>query len=224
MANNTGTLLLSGGASILIYLLLIFFLLFRYLEYQKEEEKKTLPSKIEEKKVEVEKDQVESSKTPIAGTGIKSLFSEVETKIPVKNEQEESSNDDELARRIKSIKPKQKIEKESKVDKIVQNLSLSSTLSFAKTDGEYNEYYSKVQELLGKFWRPKSYSQNLESKVIITIDNNGKFYFSIKKKSTNDEFDQELLAALQQMEGIDFPPFSGGKKTDIEVTFKTEEN
>ncbi len=240
------TLLLSGFFSIFIYISVVGAILYRYidlqgevkkytfqketifevsLDVQKEEiKKRPIPVVKEEKKVEVKEDKKDASQTPIVGTGIKSLFSEIEANAPVKNEEVDQSKHDEIAKRIKDIKPMQKEQKESQTDKIIQNLSTSATLAFAKTSGEYDEYYAKVQELLFEHWKPKSYDQNLESKILITIDSTGAFRFSVLEKSGDVVFDSELLSTLLELENLDFPPFDRGDKTNIEVIFKTEGN
>lgn len=189
---------------------------------EKVEEKKVVVEKKEKKIEEIKKDEVESSKTPIAGVGIESLFKQIEANVPSQNKEVVSSIDDELARRVSSVTPKQRDIDEKSVDSIIERISVSDAIAFSNSLGEFDEYYSEIQKMLIELWRPRAYSTNLKSKVLITITNSGKFDYRVLEKSNNSRFDSELIEALNKMRNIQFPPYQKGSKTDIDVIFKTE--
>jgi protein TonB len=156
---------------------------------------------------------------------LKSLFADIEVDKPKEIVKEQTFNKDHIASRFKS-KDIQSIKK-PKIDisKLVNNIEVSkSVLSFEKKpiSGIEDEYYAKIYEILAKEWIPTS-DINQVARVIVIIDKYGKFDYTIKRSSNSESFNQRLLEFLDSMKLKDFPPYTGGNKTVIEVYFKTEE-
>lgn len=176
-----------------------------------------------------------ASKTANAGVGINELFAQVDTKIPINKEAlKQQSKNDEIALKKKAAQTTQKQEPNlpsqensqkqeelnQAIDKLLSNLEVKQNLTFALSEGEYDEFYAKVHEILAQHWDPWSFTNGLSSKVIVTINNRGEFSYKISQKSGNASFDQTLLEFLERMKSVGFPPYTKGPQTNIEITFK----
>lgn len=192
-------------------------------EVKKEEKKIPAPPPPKPKKVEEEPVEKEASKTPKIGTDFKNLFSEVETKTPIKKIPKEIPNkDDAAASRNKSYKTQTKARKSSEATEITEKIAIKQTVAFTVSTGDYDEYYAKIQEFLWSRWNPVNYRPGIQSKVLITIDKEGYFTYRIIKSFGDDALDTDFEAFLDSMRSVQFPPFDKGEKTDIEVLFKAE--
>lgn len=234
----------SGILSFGIYFALLIFFASRYYEsifqpkqysFSKEtvfevaisepEPKIEPPIEIPQQKEQPKEDVVEikesASKTPKESVPLKELFSEVDVPKPTPPEQKVHTVDDELAKRLKALESMEKTKKSDSAKKLVEGLNIQKSVTFAPTQGEFDEYYAKIHEILMKRYAPSS-SDRGEAKVLISIDKNGRFDYRIRQKSGNMNFDSYLESYLEALKNIDFPPFTKGNKTEIEVTFKTE--
>lgn len=167
-----------------------------------------------------------ASRTPHVGIGLNELFSQVEAKTPIKKETKPSDIHDESARKRRgehSKEEKQPSVVQENLKKILADTRIKNSLTFSTPAGEYDEFYAKISEILHSRWNPAGFTSREESKVIITITSRGDFSFHVLKRSGNSAFDSALLEFLEQLREVEFPPFSRGEKSDIEVTFKTEE-
>ncbi|WP_104721184.1 TonB C-terminal domain-containing protein [Helicobacter mesocricetorum] len=239
--------LISGGIAIVGYVCLILFFITHFNDSSKpiakytafketafhidflEEQKPKIETKVSIKKAEPKVKDIpiedkNTSKTPNVGLGINDLFQQVETKQPLKKEVlKPQSQDDKIAKKKQS---RESIQKEdnlnSELEKILANLEVKKTMSFAPPKGEYDEFYAKVQEILYKNWNPIWNKNQYEAEVQISIDSVGKFSYSIVKFSGDLEFDTALQEFLDIMLTQKFPRYEGGNQTNIIVTFKTE--
>jgi periplasmic protein TonB len=163
----------------------------------------------------------ETSKTPNIGSNFQELFREIKTQKPVKKSFSPSDTDDAIARRKKSlisVATGKSMEAVEMTEKIV----LSKTVAFSVATGEYDEYYARIQEFLWSHWNPVGYPLGAQSKVLVSIDGNGRFLYRILSSFGDDSLDLSFKNFLETMRLVQFPPFEKGKKTDIEVTFKAE--
>lgn len=244
--------LFSGGVAVFSYLAILFLFLWnfyfldeapkQYTSYKETtfnielfEEVKTIEKKEKniqktqktQKKIEnvLEHKQESTSKTANVGVGINELFQQVEAKRNVPKEAlKPQSQDDKIARRKKALQSIQKIEDNLKedIEKIISNVEVKKTMSFAVPKGEYNEFYAKVQEILYENWNPIKDQNENQAEVQIAIDYQGKFSYEILKLSGNLEFDKALKEFLDIMCNKEFPQYKGGNRTNIIVIFKTE--
>ncbi|EEO26637.1 TonB C-terminal domain-containing protein [Helicobacter winghamensis] len=155
------------------------------------------------------------------GLGINDLFKQVESKMPVKSIKP-ASQDDKIAKNKKAKESAQTRDLNDELEKIMANLDTQKTLSFAVPKGEFDAFYAKVHEILAQSWNPVRTSVEHFSEVAITIDSQGRFSYSIIKKSGDLEFDEALKGFLDIMSVQEFPRYEGGDSTKIMVTFKTE--
>lgn len=237
----------SGIVSLFVYIILLFLLFFalsnddvkpKEVSFIKEtsfnielvEEAKPVIKKEVVRAVNKEKKQENipikkesASKTANVGLGVNELFKQVDSKKPVQKEAlKPQSINDVVAKRKKSNENSQKDDLNDKLNKIMSNLELHKTMNFSVPKGQYDEFYSKVQEILYENWNPETFGKDLKSDVIITIDSMGTFSYRIIKKSNSIEFDNALIEFLDIMKTKEFPRYKGGDKTNIVVTFKTE--
>lgn len=238
---------ISGSIAILFYVLLLLLFLWNFnqktietkeysfiketefsidfLEEKVEKvEKKLTIKEIQEKPInDIPKKEESASKTANVGVGVNDLFKQVESKQPVKKEAlKPQSTNDKIAKKKKANEVSQRDDLTDKLDKIMSNLEVQKTMSFATPKGEYDEFYSKIQEILYKNWKPIRSGVDSEAEVIITIDFNGRFSYRVVKKSGFLEFDNALEEFLDIMQRQEFPKYEGGRKTNISVIFKTE--
>ncbi len=245
LKGNKTLFIFSGLSSFGIYILLILFLFYKLILSEKQatkfskknetlfeitmveipnvKENKKTEKQPTEVKIEKEISEESASRTPKQGLSISELFSKVDAPIPIEKKIiEYESNDDELAKRKKSIREKQKLAPDSSVPNISKSTSYKENIALDLSEGEYDEYYSKVHELLSSHWNPSEQYIGFESKVSVTIDNLGNFDYKITSGSGNSEFDDMLKAYLESLKQVGFPPYEKGKETIIEVSFKTK--
>lgn len=192
------------------------------LEISKKKNMINIPKEItqkEVKKIPIKKES--ASRSANSGVGVNDLFKQVESKRPVRNTKPQST-DDTIAKKRYAKESVQKKALEESLEKIMSNLELQKMLSFATPKGDFDEFYAEVQEILAKNWNPVRQGTEYSAEVEITIDARGVFSYLIKKDSGNLEFDKVLQEFLDIMQTQDFPPYKGGSKTTIMVTFKTE--
>ncbi len=182
------------------------------------------PPKPKEQEREEIKEVVEesASKTPKESVNVKDLFKEVDIPKPTPPERNVSNPNDEKAKRLKALEALEKAKKSDEAKKLVDGIKIQRSVTVAPTQGEFDEYYAKIHEMLMKSFAPKGELGKAESKVLVTVDNRGNFSFKIVNKSGNDAFDSYLSSYLDTLKQSNFPPYEKGSKTEIQVTFKTE--
>jgi len=177
--------------------------------------------KIEKEEVVVEKaTSASSEKKP----DLKSLFGKVkidETKIA---KQEVNNVEKSLdPKRFKAKFEKEKKSSNVKIDSLLADTkTTTNTKSKSSTkEGESDEYYSKVRELLDQFV-PTTREDNLKAVVLVIIDSSGKFDYRFVTYSLNNNFDDSLKAFLEEQKSIIYPKPKNNKTLKINVDFKSE--
>ncbi len=203
------------------------------------EQPKVEAPKVEEKKVEkvVEQPKIEEKKSeePAKDAGAvkevetdyKSMFKHVTNKPNLNIDKEPLGMDSEKLSRfnnsVSASATKKAEEQSKKISELKEQLN-SSTLNLVVPDnGVVNDYYSKIYEILAQAWTPPKYGTQSAVKVLVVIDNKGKFSYTIKQLSNDFRFNQELINFLDSMKSKPFPPYTDGSKTVIEIDFKTKE-
>jgi hypothetical protein len=150
---------------------------------------------------------------------MKSLFAN--TKI----EAATISKDNVLNIRSSSINSrfKSKFEKEKKIDNITNSTNLNNIKKInnnkvsLKSDKNYDEYYSKIYEILSSRFIARQITEELSSKVLVTINSNGVLSYRILTYSNNEMFNNQLLDFLNSQMLINFPSYK--RDVDIEIIF-----
>ena len=106
------------------------------------------------------------------------------------------------------------------LENLNSNIMIASDSSNSKFCEKYSDYCDKLYKLLYQNWNTKSsFVEKLSSKVQISISKDGKFSYTIKKKSGNEVFDKELVESLQSLKGAKFPILQDVKIDRLEVNF-----
>ncbi|RDU71175.1 TonB C-terminal domain-containing protein [Helicobacter brantae] len=199
----------------------------------KQEEIKPLPPKEQKAKTPQIKEIFSS---PVAGSGVKSLFEKVDSSNPPIKEEDEVYDDRPLFS-ANSIQSKnyaysqsnsQELAKEtSKLKNTLEQiwekeLEIKSSPPQDLSDGKYDEWFAKVKNILYAKWDNHFY-ESVSIVVYITITNQGKFSYRIIKKSKNSSYNTYMQNLLETLRQESFPPYPKGDQKSIEVTFKTKE-
>ena len=101
---------------------------------------------------------------------------------------------------------------------------VSSSLKIQKEhkSGEENAYFAKVQRML-EDWPAQSDFAGEKATVILFIKPNGKFDFKVKSGSSINEFNEGLIAFLEQLQSIGFGPHNGERTYEYEAEFIAKE-
>ncbi|RAX56924.1 hypothetical protein CCZ01_07675 [Helicobacter monodelphidis] len=163
-----------------------------------------------------------ASKTPIAGQGVGDLFASVADKIPVKP-QEILDNNDPNASRFKGESSQEKDTIQENLQKILSNANVKKRVLFVVPEGEYDEYYAKVNEFISERWALPQYQTYVGShnaRVKVTINHKGEFSYQLIKNSGNEAFDSVLRIFLEDMTHLSFPKYINQNRTSttIEIT------
>ncbi|RAX54081.1 hypothetical protein CCY99_05220 [Helicobacter sp. 16-1353] len=177
------------------------------------------------------------SKTPIAGFGASDLFEKIDTKNlkPTKEDLPLADNRDKIALNkqktddndaIKNEKLNEILQKTQNIMQTLQNLNENISISDSATSkfcDKYSDYCNKLAELLYSNWNIKSsFDTTLSSTVIIRISKDGIFSYTIKKKSGNDNFDNDLEESLEKLKNTTFPTLDDVDIDRLEVIFRNK--
>ena len=101
---------------------------------------------------------------------------------------------------------------------------VSSSLKIQKSSdrGIENAYIALVEERL-KGWPAQSDYAGEEAKVSLRIETDGQFIFKVVTGSSNMDFNEGLVAYLEQLQKFGFGPHKGGRAYKIDVTFVATE-
>jgi len=186
----------------------------------KKEVKKVKKSQVENKKT---KNKKVGSRSPKEQIDISKLFSTINKSKKVKNSQNSKKS---------SFQPSRFKGEGSKKSELAQNILKKMDIKdvskiLAKTniesvDGEYDQYFSKIYEILYKYWLPSQESAGNRAKVKIIIDIDGKFDYNILLFSSSEVFNKELVEYLEYLKIKKFPAPKDGKK-EITVFFEAKE-
>lgn len=171
-----------------------------------------------------------SSNTPVAGLGLGDLFNKIDAKEPIK-EIEQKDNRDQVAVNKNAIssaneKINQILQKTQNVMKTLDNINQNITISDSNSSQfceKYSDYCKEITEILYKNWDTKSsFDDKLSSKVVIAINKDGNFSYTIKQKSGNDIFDEELAESLQNLSKTKFPILKDVNIDNLEIIFRNK--
>jgi len=101
---------------------------------------------------------------------------------------------------------------------------ISSSLVNQKNmkSGEENAYFAKVQSML-EDWPAQSDFAGEKATVLLFIKPSGKFEFKVKSGSNIDEFNEGLIAFLEQLQNFGFGEHTGEKTYEYEAEFIAKE-
>lgn len=101
---------------------------------------------------------------------------------------------------------------------------ISSSLKVQKNfqSGEENDYFAKVQSIL-EDWPAQSDFAGEKATVVLYIKPSGRFEFKVKSRSNIDEFNEGLIAFLEQLQSIGFGEHIGDKTYEYEAEFIAKE-
>lgn len=185
--------------------------------------------KMVQKKVEkiIEKEEVVEKATSASNEkrpDLKSLFANVkETAQKVVKEEVNNVEKSIDPKRFKSKFEKEKKSTNIKIDRLLED-EKTATDSKVKSSskGEKNDdYASKIYEIL-QSGAPISQDTNLVAKVVIMIDENGKFDYKFQKVSGDAAYDASLRAYLDGQRNVAYPVPPTGKVVKYSVDFKFE--
>lgn len=186
-------------------------------------DKKTATKKSTEKMEEVVKKSTSSSAKQKAD--FKSLFADVKTTAKKVEEKDVNTVKESLdPSRFKSKFEKQKKTDNTSVSKLLKDVKTATNLpsNSSTSNGEQDEYFSKIKEILWKRWNPVLLDSGLVVKVLVMISSDGSFDYRIMKYSDNQRFDESLKEFLETQVGESFPRPKINSKVDIIVNFKSE--
>ncbi|MDO7252756.1 TonB C-terminal domain-containing protein [Helicobacter cappadocius] len=237
--NTKKLFILSGIFSVAIYFIVIFSLIFGFnLSNPKRYVSKSDTSIEQSISIDAivssfeKQDQEDKGGSPVEGTGIKDIFSSIDSETQPTDEI--SDNRDEIAKNLELNKKRKKAFEEiqgnlQNINSKLQNIRnktidiKSQTPKPDTSDGLYDEWFSKVYKILYSKWNASFY-QNASVSVLLTITDNGDFSYKILRYSRYDEYNKSVQALLDSLQGKKFPPYPKGKSISIEVNFKTEGN
>ncbi|WP_321311814.1 TonB C-terminal domain-containing protein [Halarcobacter sp.] len=155
----------------------------------------------------------------------KSLFANVKTTAKKVEEKDVNAVKESLdPSRFKSKFQKQKKTDNNTVSKLLKDVKTTTNLpsNSSTSNGEEDEYFSKIKEILWQRWNPKLLESGLVVKVLVMISSSGQFDYRIMKYSNDQRFDESLKEFLESQINEQFPRPKINSKVDIIVNFKSE--
>ncbi len=173
----------------------------------------------------------------IVAKSAKDLFSTVRTDKYDKVMQERRKQDASRASRLEKQKAEQVRKKANERKKrkarekalaearaAMQDIEHASAASHKKS-GTEDAFWSPVANRITALWQRTIQTQNgLSADVRITIDNQGRLRYQIKRLSNNSLFDKKLQIFLQNLEYESFPKYRGGASTSKLLELEDKED
>lgn len=171
-------------------------------------------------KFETNKEKLIPLNNPLAGSGIKNMFEKIDKNQISQNE----PIGDNREQTEQNIKNKKLQELQSATQNLQNKLDSLSNLTIStdskQGDGEYDEWYAKIEKILRKQWKQTFYNgENLSAVFHIRISRDGVFSYKVIQYAGNLAFDNSLKTMLEQCTQMQFPPHPKGAK-EIAITFK----
>ncbi|PAF44211.1 TonB C-terminal domain-containing protein [Helicobacter sp. 11S02596-1] len=178
-----------------------------------------------------ESQNTEDGGNPLEGTGIKDIFSSIDSKVSP--DQAVSDNRDQVAKNLALKKQRQKILERLESDmkdinsklETIKNKTIDIQSQNPKpdtSDGLYDQWFGEVYKILYSKWK-LSFYKNASVSVLLTITDTGDFSYRILRYSPYDDYNQSVESLLKSLKNQKFPPYPKGKFVNIEVNFRTEE-
>jgi hypothetical protein len=160
-------------------------------------------------------------------TNLKSLFARVSTKARVvKTKKVLNIRNNQVDSRFKSKYQKQKRNNNIKSSKLLDIKSKKQTkkISLATNKGNYDEYYSKISDIILTRWYKYPIFQQQDYLLIaeININNKGIFSYHIVFYSNNLIVDKAVKEFLENETNDIYPVAPDGKSKNIRINFKPE--
>ena len=195
------------------------------------EEQKTVQSKVEKPKPVKTIVKKTVSKSAKKTTDLKSLFAKVSTKSSkIVKQQTHKTKTSTTQSRFKS-----KYEREKKVDNVkLSKLSQfkdesksnkSKKMTQSNDDGKFDQYYSKINNLILTKWYnyPLLTDSKYKVEVNITIDKQGKFSYHVVLLSGISNVDNSVKTFLENQRLELYPISPDGKTKTIRINFIPEQ-
>lgn len=229
--NNALLFITSGIISFCVYFLLLITLIFTFFRQEPTHYSSLQESALALNAISIEaiiddnpspaKNKQDSSlNNPLAGSGIKDMFSKIDSDTPTQNtpigDDREKLEQNTKTDKLKELQSSTQ-ELQNKLNSL-SNLTISTDTS--QNDGEYDEWYAQIEKIMLQQWQKTfSIEEKMQALVYIRIANNGDFSYNIVKYSGNVAFDDSLKAMLEECRQMRFPPHPKGSK-EIATTFK----
>ncbi len=236
MAERQQTILVySGILAFGIYFLLLSLFFFNFLAFNKI--KYTIKNNtLLEQSISIdftdfaESKSDENAGTPLEGMGIKDIFSSIPdetatSKTHADNRSQTARNTKEKGDSSKIESLQEQLRKLNKDLQTLQNKTIdikSTSLSPEATDGQYDEWFAKIYDIIYKKWRV-GFHKNAQATILLQVDGNGNFVHKVVRLSQYNDFNQNVLNFLENFKGEKFPPPPNGKAVNIEVNLLTKE-
>lgn len=171
----------------------------------------------------------QDSGTHLEGMGVRDIFSTIPDTTTTAKEQ--GDNRSQNAKNTKNKKDRDKLKSiQDSLNKLNSNLNAienkalnvqSQSISPEFADGEYNEWFGKIYDIIYQKWQSKYY-QDAEVTALLRITNTGAFHYRITRLSRYEDYNQNIIALLESLKGESFPPYPKGKMIEIEVNFRLD--
>ena len=182
---------------------------------------------VERKTEKIVKEEVVEKSTSASNEkkpDLKSLFANVkETSNKVVKEEVNNVEKSIDPKRFKSKFEKEKKSSNIKIDKLLEDekTATDSKLKSSAKGDKSDDYASKIYEIL-QAGAPISQDTKVLAKVIIMVDENGKFDYKIQKASSDEGYNEALKSYLDTQRGVPYPIPPNGKGVRYSVDFKFE--
>jgi len=174
-----------------------------------------------------EKESTKDSRDKVQNN-IKNLFSTMDVDKDANEIEQKLKQEKTRSSRLKKLNAKELFKSQNlddgKLKKELKKLKKSIKKKQKKATKEQQKYIDKVGGRLQTKWQDTIETKDgLKSKVVITIDKNGRFFYRILTKSFNNLFDSKLKQFLDNLSNQKFPKFKKGRGIEFLVTFEDKE-
>ncbi|NOR56296.1 MAG: hypothetical protein GQ531_08815 [Sulfurovum sp.] len=177
------------------------------IKKEKDTRKKVIKEKVVKKvKVAKKPKKIEKKAPPKKVNKPKDLFASVATKKKPER------------KKVKEKTVKQKVLAKKEVKSASELFSESLKEQKRSDSGIENAYLAAIEEKL-KGWPAQSEYAGESVKVWLKVETDGSFIFKIRSASSNDDFNEELIVYLEQLQKFGFGPHKGDRAYEIDVEF-----
>jgi len=159
-------------------------------------------------------------------SNLKSLFANVKiSSKTIKKQKALNIKNSSISSRFKSKFEKEKKSQGVEVSKLIKKTAKKEQIKNISVDKQKNNndpYYQKINQIISNRWIPTVFQNILKAKVIVSIDNNGKFSYKFIQYSDNSMYDEQLRKFLDNESKKIYPVSPSGKKVNIEVIFQSK--
>ena len=225
----------SGISAFLIYCFVVFFILFKFLPLFKTKYIPRTNTILEQaisislSEPEITQDDNKDSGTPLEGLGVKDIFSTIPDSAT--SSEQSGDNRSQNAKNTKDKIEKNKLKNlQERLEKMNANINAldskaldvqSQSISPEFADGEYNEWFGKIYDIIYSKWHP-SFDQDAEVLVLLRITDTGSFYYRVARLSSSQDYNHNIINLLDSLKQTKFPPYPKGKIVEIEVSFRSK--